>query len=163
GGVDRGFARAVEEGATPRRLSAHHTGGMGRIRSRDGGVASSTKEIARLMERGDHGSRHLRNLQQRAATRGGEGKAAAELPEEGGGIAGGGRREGFFGGGCPRTRAPAARMARRGGGGRPPVPIERHPQRFEIACIWAFLGRGLAPFDATTRALMVVRGGAISM
>jgi len=30
--------------------------------------------------------------------------------------------------------------------GRPPgqaVPIERHPQRFEIACIWAFLGFGL--------------------
>jgi hypothetical protein len=47
--------------------------------------------------------------------------------------------------------------------GRPPVPIERHPQRFEIACIWAFLGFGLGPFDATNRALMVVRGGSISM
>jgi hypothetical protein len=47
--------------------------------------------------------------------------------------------------------------------GRPPVPIERHPQRFEIACIWAFLGFGLGPFDATNRALMVVRGSSISM
>src|SRR6516164_288391 len=47
--------------------------------------------------------------------------------------------------------------------GRPPVPIDRHPQRFEIACIWAFLGFGLGPFDATHRALMVVRGGPISM
>jgi hypothetical protein len=48
--------------------------------------------------------------------------------------------------------------------GRPPIPIERHPQRFEIACIWAFfLGFGLGPFDATRRALMVVRGGPISM
>jgi hypothetical protein len=27
--------------------------------------------------------------------------------------------------------------------GRPPVPIERDPQRFQIACIWAFLGFGL--------------------
>jgi hypothetical protein len=47
--------------------------------------------------------------------------------------------------------------------GRPPVPIERHPQRFEIACIWAFLGFGLGPFDATNRALMVVRGNSITM
>jgi hypothetical protein len=50
--------------------------------------------------------------------------------------------------------------------GRPPgtsVPIERHPQRFEIACIWAFLGFGLGPFDATRRALMVVRGEAVTM
>src|SRR4051812_49359804 len=47
--------------------------------------------------------------------------------------------------------------------GRQPVPIERHPQRFEIACIWAFLAFGLGPFDATRRALMVVRGGPISM
>jgi hypothetical protein len=47
--------------------------------------------------------------------------------------------------------------------GRPPVPIERDPLRFQIACIWAFLGFGLGPFDATNRALMVVRGGPISM
>src|SRR5262245_12314252 len=37
--------------------------------------------------------------------------------------------------------------------GRPPVPIDRHPQRFEIACIWAFLGFGVGPFDAAKRAL----------
>ena len=43
------------------------------------------------------------------------------------------------------------------------MPIERHPQRFEIACIWAFLGFGLGPFDATNRALMIVRGNSISM
>jgi hypothetical protein len=47
--------------------------------------------------------------------------------------------------------------------GRPPKGIERHPQRFEIACIWAFLGFGLGPFDAARRALLVVRGGPISM
>jgi hypothetical protein len=47
--------------------------------------------------------------------------------------------------------------------GRPPVPIEQDPQRFEIACIWAFLGFGLGPFDAAKRALMVVRGSSISM
>src|SRR5262245_60071632 len=44
-----------------------------------------------------------------------------------------------------------------------PMPIERHTQRFEIACIWAFLGFDLGPFDATRRALMIVRGGPISM
>jgi hypothetical protein len=43
------------------------------------------------------------------------------------------------------------------------VPIERHPQRFEIACIWAFLGFGVRPFDAARRALLIVRGGPISM
>jgi hypothetical protein len=48
-------------------------------------------------------------------------------------------------------------------GGRQPVPIERHAQRFEIACIRAFLGFGLGPFDATRRALLVVKGGPISM
>jgi hypothetical protein len=47
--------------------------------------------------------------------------------------------------------------------GRPPVPIERDPQRFEIACIWAFLGFGVGPFDAARRALLIVRGGPISM
>jgi hypothetical protein len=47
--------------------------------------------------------------------------------------------------------------------GRPPVSIERHPQRFEIACIWAFLGFGAGPFDAANRSLMVVRGGSINM
>ncbi len=47
--------------------------------------------------------------------------------------------------------------------GRPRVPIERDPQRFEIACIWAFLGFGLGTFDTINRALMVVRGGPVSM
>jgi hypothetical protein len=47
--------------------------------------------------------------------------------------------------------------------GRQPVPIEEDPQRFEIACIWAFLGFGCGPFDAARRALMVVRGDAITM
>jgi hypothetical protein len=47
--------------------------------------------------------------------------------------------------------------------GRPSVPIDRHPQRFEIACLWAFLGFGVRPFDAAKRALMIVRGGPISM
>jgi hypothetical protein len=47
--------------------------------------------------------------------------------------------------------------------GRPPVPIERNPQHFEIACIWAFLGFGVLPFDAARRALLIVRGGPITM
>lgn len=47
--------------------------------------------------------------------------------------------------------------------GRPPVPIEQHPQRFEIACWWAFLGFGIGPFDAARRALLAVKGGPISM
>jgi hypothetical protein len=61
----------------------------------------------------------------------------------------------------PHHHGSARRMKR--SPGRPPVPIERHPQRYEIACIWAFLGFGAGPFDATIRALMVVRGGPISM
>ena len=47
--------------------------------------------------------------------------------------------------------------------GRPPVPIERDPQRFEIAAWWAFLGFGIGPFGAARRALIVVKGGPISM
>lgn len=47
--------------------------------------------------------------------------------------------------------------------GRPPVPIEQRPQRFEIACWWAFLGFGIGPFDAARRALLAVKGGPISM
>jgi hypothetical protein len=47
--------------------------------------------------------------------------------------------------------------------GRPPTSIKGHPQRFEIACIWAFLGFGLRPFDATYRALVVVRGTSITV
>ncbi|MFL5140316.1 MAG: hypothetical protein ACJ8C9_16905 [Microvirga sp.] len=58
------------------------------------------------------------------------------------------------------------REPRRAKLGRPPgamVPIERHPQRFEIACVWAFRRFGLGPFDAARRALLVVRSGPISM
>ena len=47
--------------------------------------------------------------------------------------------------------------------GRPPVPIERDPQRFEIACWWAFHGMGFGPFDAARRALLATNGGPISM
>jgi hypothetical protein len=47
--------------------------------------------------------------------------------------------------------------------GRPPVPIERDPQRFEIACWWAFTESGLGSFDAARRALLAVRGGPITL
>jgi hypothetical protein len=42
------------------------------------------------------------------------------------------------------------------------VPIERDPQRFEIACWWAFSSE-LGAFDAARRALLAVRGGPISL
>jgi hypothetical protein len=47
--------------------------------------------------------------------------------------------------------------------GRPPVPIERDPQRFEIAFWWALTQSGLGAFDAARRALLAVRGGAITL
>jgi hypothetical protein len=47
--------------------------------------------------------------------------------------------------------------------GRPPVPIERDPQRFEIACWWAFTQSGLGSFDAARRALLAVKGGPITV
>jgi hypothetical protein len=47
--------------------------------------------------------------------------------------------------------------------GRPPVPIERDPQRFEIACWWAFTESGLGSFDAARRALLAVKGGPITL
>ena len=46
--------------------------------------------------------------------------------------------------------------------GRPPVPIERHPERFEIACWRAFTGMGLDSFPAARLALLVVKGGPIT-
>jgi hypothetical protein len=46
--------------------------------------------------------------------------------------------------------------------GRPPVPIECDPQRFEIACWWAFSSE-LGAFDAARRALLAVRGGPITV
>ena len=54
-----------------------------------------------------------------------------------------------------------SRVARRGG--RPPVPIERDPQRFEIACWWAFHEMGLGKFDAARRALLATKGGPITL
>jgi hypothetical protein len=47
--------------------------------------------------------------------------------------------------------------------GRPPVPIERDPQRFEIACWWALTQSGLGSFDAARRALLAVKGGPITL
>jgi hypothetical protein len=47
--------------------------------------------------------------------------------------------------------------------GRPPVPIERDPQRFEIACWWAFTEMGLGKFDAARRALLATKGGPITL
>jgi hypothetical protein len=47
--------------------------------------------------------------------------------------------------------------------GRPPVPIERDPQRFEIACWWALTQAGLGSFDAARRALLAVKGGPITL
>ncbi len=46
---------------------------------------------------------------------------------------------------------------------RPPAPIERNPQRFEIACWWAFTAMGLGKFDAARRALLATRGGPITL
>jgi len=47
--------------------------------------------------------------------------------------------------------------------GRPPVPIERDPQRFEIAAWWAFHEGGCGSFDAARRALLAVKGGPITL
>jgi hypothetical protein len=47
--------------------------------------------------------------------------------------------------------------------GRPPVPIERDPQRFEVACWHAFTESGLGSFDAARRALLAVKGGPITL
>ena len=49
--------------------------------------------------------------------------------------------------------------------GRPAglVPLERDPQRFEIAVWWAFVGMKVGQFDAARRALLVVKGRDITM
>jgi hypothetical protein len=47
--------------------------------------------------------------------------------------------------------------------GRPPRSIENDPQRFEIACWWAFTEMGLGKFDAARRALLATRGGPIKL
>src|SRR5262245_18957364 len=43
------------------------------------------------------------------------------------------------------------------------VPIERDRQKFEVACWWAFVGMGFGQFDAARRALLVVKGGPITL
>jgi hypothetical protein len=59
----------------------------------------------------------------------------------------------------------AKRSAARRQRGRPPgaVPIERDPQRYEIAAWRAFVGMGLGQFDAARRALLAVKGGPITI
>ena len=47
--------------------------------------------------------------------------------------------------------------------GRPPVPIERHPERFEIACWRAFTEMRLDPFPAARLALLASKGGPITL
>jgi hypothetical protein len=47
--------------------------------------------------------------------------------------------------------------------GRPRLPIERDPQRFEIACWWAFHEMGLGKFDAARRALLATKSGPITL
>ena len=47
--------------------------------------------------------------------------------------------------------------------GRPSVPIEDDPQRFEIACWWAFTEMGLGKFDAARRALLATKGGPVTL
>ena len=47
--------------------------------------------------------------------------------------------------------------------GRPAEPIERDPQRFELACWWAFHEMGCGPFDAARRALLATKGGPITL
>jgi hypothetical protein len=47
--------------------------------------------------------------------------------------------------------------------GRPVEPIERDPQRFEMAYWWAFHEMGCGPFDAARRALLATKGGPITV
>ena len=49
--------------------------------------------------------------------------------------------------------------------GRPPVPIEQDPDRFKIACWWAFAGDGFSSFNASRLALLAtdVEGGPITV
>jgi hypothetical protein len=60
------------------------------------------------------------------------------------------------------TKSSAARIARRRRG-RPKSSIELDPQRFEVACWWAFHEMGCSPFDAARRALLAVKGGPITL
>jgi hypothetical protein len=52
-------------------------------------------------------------------------------------------------------------MVRKRRRGRPVEPIEVDPQRFELACWWAFSEMGCGPFDAARRALLATKGGPI--
>jgi hypothetical protein len=56
-------------------------------------------------------------------------------------------------------KKPGAKLGRPKGSVR---KIEDDPQRFELACWWAFVGMGFDQFDAARRALLVV-GGPITM
>jgi hypothetical protein len=47
--------------------------------------------------------------------------------------------------------------------GRPPVPIERDKQKFEIACCLAFVGTGFGKFEAARYALLAIGGGPITL
>ena len=47
--------------------------------------------------------------------------------------------------------------------GRPRRSIENNPERFAIACWWAFTEIGLGKFDAARRALLVIKGGPIGL
>src|SRR5205807_10509357 len=58
---------------------------------------------------------------------------------------------------------PWVRRAKRRRRGRPPVAIEQDPQRFEIACWWAFHEMGLGKFDAARRALLATKSGPITL
>jgi hypothetical protein len=64
---------------------------------------------------------------------------------------------------APRGAGAMTKKMHNAGRGRPPVPIVHHPQRFEIACFWALVGFGFGPFAATHCALLLVRGGPISV
>jgi hypothetical protein len=60
-------------------------------------------------------------------------------------------------------RPTSRRGGSRPGSGRAKVPPEHDPQRFEIACWWAFTEEGLGPFDAARRALLAVKGGSFTV
>jgi hypothetical protein len=60
-------------------------------------------------------------------------------------------------------KPPRARRNQRGRPKGSTVPIERDPQRFEVACWWAFHELGCGPFDAARRALLATKGGPITL
>jgi hypothetical protein len=62
-----------------------------------------------------------------------------------------------------KSSSSEARIDRRKDNRRPPVPIERDPQRFAVACWWAFREMGCGPFDAARRALLATSNGPITL